>query len=306
MGFSDSANIPEVQAIKIEVESVKQDVTVLHHDVDEQSAKVSEDLEHWQNYKNGISKVKPWLEQAEIKMAVGLTRPITLGEAQTIYDNVKTFNSESQEIKTKIHEIGEMSKKIKCKTSATDEVDALKSRWQAAQTTAEQWLQKMESLVQSWSHFNILVGDLKSWVEIKEEVMMTKSDLTNPDLNTLGLELNNIKQVLQEASQNQASLITLTQEGDKVGTNLSQEGSSKLRSEISNLKSRISELAENAQKKIEMLSDIINDKQEFQAKLDDYNNWMADILLKIDELNEIPVEKIDGAKEKSSPFVPRN
>ena len=71
--FSDSAHIPEVQAIKIEVESVKQDVTVLHHDVDEQSTKVSEDLEHWQNYKNGIAKVKPWLEQAEIKMAVGLT-----------------------------------------------------------------------------------------------------------------------------------------------------------------------------------------------------------------------------------------
>merc|ERR1712013_975863 len=107
------------------------------------------------------------------------------------------------------------------------------------------------------------------------------------------------KQVLQEASQNQASLITLTQEGDKVGTNLSQEGSSKLRGEISNLKSRISELAENAQKKIEMLSEIINEKQEFQAKLDDYNNWMADILLKIDELNEISVEKIDNAKEKA-------
>ena len=49
----------EVKAIKNEVESVKQDVTVLHNDVDEQSAKVSEDLEHVQNYKNGISKVKP-------------------------------------------------------------------------------------------------------------------------------------------------------------------------------------------------------------------------------------------------------
>ena len=87
-------------------------------------------------------------------------------------------------------------------------------------------MQKMESLVQSWSHFNILVGDLKTWAESKEEVMRKKLDLTNPDLNTLGLELNNIKQVLQEASQNQASLITLTQEGDKVGTNLSQEESS--------------------------------------------------------------------------------
>merc|ERR1712128_33171 len=29
--FADSANIPEVQALKIDVESVKQDVTVPHH-----------------------------------------------------------------------------------------------------------------------------------------------------------------------------------------------------------------------------------------------------------------------------------
>ena len=56
--------------------------------------------------------------------------------------------------------------------------------------------------------------------------MRKKLDLTNPDLNTLGLELNNIKPVLQETSQNQASLITLTQEDDKFGTNLSQEESS--------------------------------------------------------------------------------
>ena len=60
-----------------------------------------------------------------------------------------------------------MSKKIKCKTSATDEVDALKSRWQAAETTTEQWSQKMESLVHSWNNFNQLVTKLYSWAEQK-------------------------------------------------------------------------------------------------------------------------------------------
>ena len=94
--------MPEVKAIKNEVESVKQDATVLHNDVDPKSAKVSEDLEHWQNCKNGISKVKPWLQQAEIQKAVGLTKPITLVEAQNICGNIKTFNVEAKDIKTKI------------------------------------------------------------------------------------------------------------------------------------------------------------------------------------------------------------
>ena len=107
----------------------------------------------------------------------------------------------------------------------------------------------MESLVQSWNNFNQLVTKLNSWAEQKEEIMMKKLDLTNPDVGALGNELNMIKEVLQEASKNQASLITITQEDDKVGTNLSQKGSSKLRAEISGLKSKISNLAENAQRK---------------------------------------------------------
>ena len=297
--FSDSVNIAEVEDIKIQVKTVKEEVNVLHTEVDDHSAKISEDLEHWQNYKNGITKIKPWLEQAEIKMAVGLTRPITIEEARSIYGNMKVFNKEADDIQLKINEVAEMSKKIKCKTSATDEVDALKSRWQAAKASAEQWLNKMETLVKSWNNFNMLMDQLKNWTEMKERVMSQNMDLANPDLEKLGSELNSLKNVLIEASQNQANLITLTQEGDKVCSSLNQEGSSNLRAEISKLKNRISHLAEGAQLKIEILSEIINEKQEFQAKLDSYNNWMAEVLLKINELNEIPVGKIDSAKEKA-------
>ena len=297
--FADSANIPEVKEIQIQVNTVKEEVIVLHTEVNDQSAKISEDLEHWQNYKSGITKIKPWLEQAEIKMAVGLTRPITIEEARSIYGNMRVFNKEADDMKEKISEVAEMSKKIKCKTSATDEMDALKSRWQAAKASAEQWLNKMENLVKSWNNFNLLMDQLKTWVDMKERAMGQNIDLSNPDLEKLGCDLTSIKEILQEASQNQANLITLTQEGDKVCSHLNQEGSSHLRKEISDLKHRISQLAEEAQKKIEVLSEIINEKQEFQAKLDSYNNWMAGILLRIDDLNEIPVAKIDSAQEKA-------
>ena len=50
--FSDSDSIPEVNEIKSEVAAVKNDVIVLHKDVDDNSDKVSQDLEHWQKYKN--------------------------------------------------------------------------------------------------------------------------------------------------------------------------------------------------------------------------------------------------------------
>ena len=49
---------------------------------------------------------------------------------RNIYDDAKQFNKEADDTKIKIYEIEEMSKLIKCKTSAANEVDAFKSRWQ--------------------------------------------------------------------------------------------------------------------------------------------------------------------------------
>jgi hypothetical protein len=81
----------------------------------------------------------------------------------------------------------------------------------------------MDTLVKSWNNFNLLMDQLKAWVEMKEKILGQQLDLANPDLEKLGAELTSIKEVLQEASQNQANLITLTQEGDKVCSNLNQE-----------------------------------------------------------------------------------
>ena len=202
----------------MEVENVKQDVSVLHTDVDKQSSKVSEDLQYWQKYRDSIGQVKPWIEKAEVKMAIGFTKPSTLEEAQQEFDNIKLFNSESDEVRLKIEDIAAMSKKISCKTSAGDEVDALRSRQQASQTVGKQWLGKIEGLIESWSNFNTLKDQMQSWAEKNENVMSV--DVSSPDLKSLTNNLEHIKRVLQEASQNQSVLINLTKEGDKVSLQL--------------------------------------------------------------------------------------
>ena len=297
--FSGSPDIQEIQMFNTEVQTVKKEVNELHSNVDEQTNKVSKDLEHWMRYKDGIAEVKPWLEASEVKMAVGLTRPIMISEARNIYDQAKQFNAEADTIKVKIQEIHELSKLMKCKTSAANEVDALRSRWQAAKTTAEQWNQKMESLVDSWNQFNLLMENLRDWIEAREKIMMAKVDSKTSDLISLTRDLGIIKETLMEISKKQAELITLTRNGDKVGSNLSQEGSSKIRASVADLKQRISALAESAQLKIETVSEAISTKQEFQSKLDSFNNWIAEISQKIDELNEVHIDKTEAAMEKT-------
>ena len=68
--------------LKEEVSGVKRDVEALNVDVDQHSANVERDLEHWQHYQDYLGKVRPWLEKAEVKVAMGLSRPSTLEEGQ--------------------------------------------------------------------------------------------------------------------------------------------------------------------------------------------------------------------------------
>ena len=59
-------------------------------------------------------------------MAVGLTKPIGLDHAKKIVLEVQALDKEADEIEAQISNIEKMSKKIKCKTSAANEMDALR------------------------------------------------------------------------------------------------------------------------------------------------------------------------------------
>ena len=172
-----------------------------------------------------------------------------------------------------------------------------RSRWQAAKTTADQWTTKMESLVESWNSFNILIEGLKNWMETQEKFVNSKIEVNGNDMGALNKDLAGVKEILQGVSKKQAELIALTKDGDKVGSSLNQEGSSRIRKEIGDLRQRISVIAESAQNKLELLSQAINDKQEVQAKLDNFNDWIGVITQKIDDLSEIDVDKTDSALE---------
>ena len=155
----------------------------------------------------------------------------------------------------------------------------------------------MESLVESWNNFNVLLEGLRDWMETQEKVVNSKIEANGNDIGALNKDLAAIQELLQGVSKKQAELISLTREGDKVGSSLNQEGSSRIRKEIGDLKQRISVIAESAQNKLELLSQAINDKQEVQSRLDNFNDWIGDITQKIDDLSDIEVDKTEAALE---------
>jgi len=72
------------------------------------------------------------------------------------------------------------SQTISCNTNATDEVDAIHSRWTSLHDQVTQRHAKLQKLVTTWKEFNALSHDLSDWMSNKErEIKAVKDQNTN-------------------------------------------------------------------------------------------------------------------------------
>ena len=60
---------------------VKVDVRRLNSSVEEHSGSIACDLDNWNEYQEGLARLRPWLEGAEGRVAMGLTRPQSVEDA---------------------------------------------------------------------------------------------------------------------------------------------------------------------------------------------------------------------------------
>lgn len=79
----------EAAQLKTEVVALRDSVLGLHKAVLMQISSVGQDLTHWQDLKSGLQEVKPWIEQAEVKVNMGIPKPLSLQEAQQLFDSAR-------------------------------------------------------------------------------------------------------------------------------------------------------------------------------------------------------------------------
>lgn len=74
----------EAAQLKAEVTALRDSVRGLLKAVLMQVSTVGQDLIHWQDYKSGLQEVRPWIEEAEVKVNMGIPKPLSLQEAQNL------------------------------------------------------------------------------------------------------------------------------------------------------------------------------------------------------------------------------
>ncbi|XP_044734627.1 nesprin-1 [Chrysoperla carnea] len=295
---SDDENL-EAQKLKTEVVKLQKQVVALNTTAQNQSQVVVTDLEKWKQYQAELQTIKPWIEEAEVKVSMGMPKPVSLEEAVQLQIQAKEFEQQCDRQLVKLQGVAGITQQMAVKSGSRDEIDALHSRWTVVQNNAAQWANKLDKLVANWQQFDANANKLETWITESEKLIAQHSvNLNTPQVDKLEAELSKLKAFNNEISEQQAKLITLTQTSDKIGHGIALQGASAVKGRVAELKTRVTQLTEATRGRINEISDAILARQEFDHKLANFTNWMDQLRVQSGQIDQINADKVDGSLQK--------
>ncbi|XP_037820489.1 nesprin-1-like, partial [Lucilia sericata] len=287
-------NIAEAKRLKGEITKLQEVLSAINRNVDHQAQAVQEDLANWQQFQTGIQHLKPIVEESEIKVNTIVPKPMSLEEAVALQQNAKQFETHCLEQLDRLQGISNITHKMLCKTNAPDEVDAMHSRWTTVHENAKQASGKLEKLVSNWKSFENDAGKLEDWIEKGEQCVGKKSALlSTPHVDKLENELVRLKSFNNEISEQQAKLVALGQSADQISLHLAPEGAVSLKDRVNTMKAKLQKLSEATRGNINEISDAIIARQDFNAKMVNFSNWMDNLRSQLAQVEEINPERVE-------------
>lgn len=287
--------VQDANRLKGEVHLLEKMMADLQRSTEHQTKVVEHDLASWQKYQKGVSEIRPWIEEAEMKLG-NVPKPSTLPEAQQLQHQSRGLLTDCDKQLMNLQILSSVSHQLSGKTSAPDEVDAIHSRWAVVHDLADQWNNKLDKLVINWENFEREAEKLETWIENGEKLLGSRSITTeSPQVEKLDRELNKLKSFGNEISQQQAKIISLSQTCDNICHNIQPEGANLLKNKVSDIKQRTNALAETVRSKVNDLSDKIIVRQEFMTKVHHFDNWITDFRRKTENYDQIGADKVEPA-----------
>lgn len=285
--------VQDANRLKGEVALLEKMMADLQRSTEHQTKVVEHDLASWQKYQKGVSEIKPWIEEAEIKLG-NVPKPTTLPEAQQLQQQSRALITDCDKQLMNLQILSSVSHQLSGKTSAPDEVDAIHSRWAVVHDLADQWNNKLDKLVSNWENFEREAEKLEAWIENGEKLISSRSvSIDTPQVEKLDRELNKLKSFGNEISQQQAKIISLSQTCDNICHNIQPEGANILKNKVSDIKQRTNSLAETVRSRVNELSDKIIVRQEFMTKLHNFDSWITDFRRKTESYDQISADKVE-------------
>ena len=275
-----------------DLEKLKANVKMLTQHTEKHNATVKKELVYWKEYQEQIQVIRPWIEQAEMEVSIGMSKPCSLQEAIQQSKKTKKFEEKCSEYLDKLKTVSVKSAQVTRLASVGDEVDALHSRWAAIHDVAQQWSERTESLVAEWEDFNYKCDAVTSLIHQMEERLEAVSEHA-PKILKLEDRIDNLKQMSKELADSQTTMVSLSAASDHISANLGGDGSTSIKNSVSELKTSIVKLTDEVMKLKNDLSDVVIVKDEYKCKLNSLETWLNRFSNRLDEFDDIDIDELD-------------
>jgi hypothetical protein len=178
--------------IGVDVAGLRNTISQMKVAVQEQSQSVFQDMEHWREYDVQANEVKPWLDDAEKRTAVIITRPSSVSEMESLLNAAHLFEDECKRQLTKLQQMSSHCQQMFNQSSTRDEVDALHSRWNGVHDTVLQQLDRLEHLQETWIKVIGKMDSIVEWLDAVEGQLDSLHQLSS-NLGSLENQLGDLK-----------------------------------------------------------------------------------------------------------------
>merc|ERR1739848_966235 len=166
----------DAQEFKDELARITKYVTDLANRTKEECDKYSEDVKFLAEYRTGIKEFTPWLVEAEKSSTEGLSKPANLAESRSLAEKVHIFDKSCIDHLKVLDAADSAAKKMTTHKEADDEVAALKARYLTVKAVADEWRQKVDTLVRNGSSLiTLLLTSMHGLQKIKPQRGRTSS-----------------------------------------------------------------------------------------------------------------------------------
>ncbi|XP_070576380.1 nesprin-1-like [Ptychodera flava] len=152
-----------------------------------QSTQLADNVTHWQLYQSSMQQLLPWLERMEAKVAEETTNCASPTEVQALSDEHDAVRKDIQENRQLMATIENEARQVPAQHDITEEVNAVKDRWQNLLTNVDNKERTLQDLLAQWTKHN---EDLDNFLKNLEKIekIAKKEDLdsaSTPKLESL-------------------------------------------------------------------------------------------------------------------------
>ncbi|KAK6636175.1 hypothetical protein RUM43_009828 [Polyplax serrata] len=265
---------PESQMLKDEITSLGRSLKILKHSTDESEKAIVTAIEVYQKHKSAANMLKPWLEKAQLQTS-SVPKPVTLKDIEDQLQQAKVFQTECAKQYSQLQDLPSITKDVPVTT--IDEVGSLRAKCEVIKTKADYQVERCEKTAKAFEDFEKLIKHLEGWqTEMDKNMKTTLENIEQGDPQTWEGELGKLKILNREILTKQADLAKVKNASDDLCQGLALEGSNLVKTRFQDLKEKVMKLGDIGQQQVNLLSDKLIERQDFDTKLDGFNGWMND------------------------------